>query len=80
MTDNNGNNGNSGIIIAILAAGLVVAVLAVLYFSGAIGSYGKAAGASPQIAKQSSEKSPEKTGFTFKYEDGDGKKTELVTP
>jgi len=80
MADNNGNNGNSSIIIVILAAGLVVAVLAVLYFSGAIGSYGKTAGTGAVTTKQAPAAAKEDTGFTFKYEDGDGKKTELVTP
>lgn len=80
MAEISRNNGNSGMIIAILAAGLVIAVLAVLYFSGAIGSYGKTAGPDAVIAKQAPAATKENTGFTFKYEDGDGKKTELVTP
>jgi hypothetical protein len=78
-----GNDSNNNLaIVAIVAVGVIVVVGAALFFSGVIGGKKGEPEATVVIEKQPQAPGPaeEPTGFTFKYEDGDGKKTELKTP
>lgn len=79
-----GSSNNNLAIIAIIAVGVLVVVGATLFFSGVIGGKDSEPDTKVVIEKQSQQQAPKQAeepgGFTFKYEDGDGKKTELQTP